>query len=179
MTTGARPALRRASVLVPIYRDAEGGLRLVMLRRSPGGIHGGQLAFPGGRPEPADQTPFHTALREAEEEIGLPPSRVHLLEPLPPLQTFTSGYVIAPFLARIEPPEAWRPDPREVDAVLDLRLDDLARPESLGEVVEQYPSWPEPRRIEFYKVGEDRLWGLSYRILRPLLPRLLAGEWKV
>jgi 8-oxo-dGTP pyrophosphatase MutT (NUDIX family) len=177
--TSARPALRRASVLIPLYRDADHALRVVMLRRSPGGIHGGQLAFPGGRPEPGDETPFHTALREAEEEIGLAPGRVHLLASLPLLETFTSGYVIAPFLARVEPPDAWRPSPREVDAVLDLRLDDLARPETRVEAVEQFPNWPEPRRFEFFKVGEDRLWGLSYRIFAPLLPRLLAGEWPI
>jgi 8-oxo-dGTP pyrophosphatase MutT (NUDIX family) len=177
--TSARPALRRASVLIPLYRDAAGALRVIMLRRAPGGIHGGQLAFPGGRPEPTDASPFHTAMREAEEEIGLAPGRVHLLAALPRLETFTSGYVIAPFLARIEPPDAWRPEPREVAAVLDLRLDDLARPETRGEVMEQLASWPEPRRIEFFKVGGERLWGLSYRILAPLVPRLLAGEWKV
>lgn len=168
---------RDAAVLVPIYRDAVGELRLVLVRRSEGGLHGGQLAFPGGKREPGDRSAFDTALREAAEETGLDPRRVEVLAELPVLETRTTNFRIAPFLARVIPPERWRPPPAEVAEVIEVRLADLVRPEAHGESVERFPTWPGPRTIEFYRVGPHRLWGVSYRILHPLLPRLAAGEW--
>ena len=166
-----------AAVLIPLYRDADGEVHVVLLRRSEHGRHGGQLAFPGGIREPADASAQATALREAEEEIGLPPSAVEILEPMPELVTRTTGFRITPFLARIVPPPAWRPDPKEVAEVIDVRISDLLHPDAYGESVEQFPSWPEPVTIAFYHVGSHRLWGATYRILAPLLPRIVAGEW--
>jgi hypothetical protein len=102
-----------------------------------------------------------------------------VLAGLPVVETVTTGYRIAPFLARIEPPPAWRPDPREVAEVLDLRADDLMAPDAHGEAVEMMAGWEAPRRFPYYKVGAHRLWGASYRIVHPLLPRLAAGEWTI
>jgi len=166
-------------VLVPVFRDAEGAVRLVLVMRTEGGLHGGQLAFPGGRREARDRSALDTALREAAEETGLDPGAVEVLADLPPIETMTSNYRIAPFLARVAPPVRWRPDPDEVAEVIEVSLPDLLRPEAHGETVERFPTWPEPRTIGFYRVGSRRLWGATYRILRPLLPRLAAGEWKV
>lgn len=169
--------LREAGVLVPVYRDRDGELRLVVILRTPGGVHGGQLAFPGGTRDPGDVSLLETALREAEEEIGLDRARARVLAALPMIETSTTGFRIAPFLARIDPPPAWRPSEREIAAVLELSVRDLVDPARHEESVEQFPGWPEPRRIGYYRVGEHRLWGASYRILNPLLPRLVAGEW--
>src|SRR5919205_174493 len=87
-----------SAVLAPVYRDPQGHLRLVFIRRSPHGIHGGQIAFPGGRREPSDANLLQTALREAEEEIGLEPQRVQVLAELPIVPTMATGFCIAPFL---------------------------------------------------------------------------------
>ena len=170
---------RDSAVLVPVYRDADGALRVVLVVRGPGGIHGGQLAFPGGLREPTDATARETALREAFEEIGLEASRVTVLAELPPMDTRTSNFRITPILARIERPAEWRVAPREVAEVIEPRLDDLARPDMRGESVERFPTWPAPRKIAFIRIGEHRLWGATYRILEPLLPRLVAGEWPI
>ncbi|MEW6758042.1 MAG: CoA pyrophosphatase [Acidobacteriota bacterium] len=168
-----------ASCLVPLLRDGEGELRVVLVRRAPHGIHGGQLAFPGGRWEPADADLFHTACREAWEEVGLPSESVSLLAVLPPITTLVSDFRVHPFLARIVPPPAWRPDPSEVSEVLEARLRDLSDPGAQGEEWFPWPGWPEPRRFAFIRIGPHKLWGATYRILEPLLPRLQSGEWEV
>jgi len=170
--------LRESAVLVPLYRDAAGELRLVLVRRVRRGVHGGQLAFPGGLVEPDDRSPRETALREAEEEIGLVPAAVEVLGELPIVDTVTTGYRIAPFLARIERPDHWRRQVSEIDEVLDVPLATF-RPENHTETLEDFPTWSEPRRFPCYRVGPHQLWGASYRILHPLLPRLAAGEWNV
>ena len=168
--------LTDAAVLVPVYRDDAGDLRVVLIRRSEGGVHGGQIAFPGGRTDPGDAGPLETALREAEEEIGLTRDRVHVMETLPVFETMSTGFRVAPFLARITPPEAWTPDPREVAEVIEARIADLAA--TRGEVEMTFPGVPGPRRVSYLLVGEARLWGVTYRILEPLLPRLLADDFE-
>jgi 8-oxo-dGTP pyrophosphatase MutT (NUDIX family) len=175
------PALPvEAAVLAPVYRGADGKVRLVLIFRGPRGVHGSQIGLPGGRREPEDVDLLATALREADEEIGLPPGDVEVLCPLPVVSTATTGYEIAPFLGRLpNGPPPWRRQESEVDAVLEVPLEDLARPDAHGEDFQQFPGWPEPRRRPFYRVGEHRLWGATYRIVHPLLPRLLAGEWEI
>ncbi len=170
-------ARRESAVLVPAYRDAAGALRLVLVRRAAGGLHGGQLAFPGGVREPGDDSLLATALREAGEEIGLDPARVAVLAELDAIVTRTTNFHIAPFLARIERPDAWRPAFREVAEVLEPEVEALARDDARGEAVETFGTWPGPQRVPFIRVGEHRLWGATHRIVEPLLPRLLAGEW--
>ncbi len=172
--------LKEAAVLIPVYRRGAdpGDLCLVVVRRAAGGIHGGQIAFPGGKRDPQDASLRDTALRESHEEIGLD-GEVEILERLPAIGTLTSGFRVTPFLGRIEPPAAWRLDEREIAEVLDVRLADLERPRARGEEMRDFPTWKVPRLIPFYRVGRYKLWGLTYRILRPLVPRLLAGEWEV
>lgn len=179
LSPGERGPLRDAAVLVPVYRDADGALRVVLVRRGEGGIHGGQIAFPGGKREPQDSSLLATALREAEEEIGLPGAAVDLLAALPSIETSTSNYRVAPFLARLRAPVAWRCCTGEIAEVLEVRLADLAQPAARGEEVREFPTWTAPRRIVFLRVGAHKLWGATYRILEPVLARLLAGEWEV
>jgi len=171
------PAAVEAAVLVPIHRDAEGDLRVVLIRRADRGAHAGQIAFPGGRREPGDADALATALREAREEIGLEPSDARLIAALPVVTTRTTGFTIAPFLVEIRRPELWHPDPEEVAEVLDVKLVDLERLEAHGESLEHFSGWTEPRLVPFVRVGGHRLWGATHRILMPLIPRLLAGEW--
>lgn len=165
--------------MVPVYRSADGELHVVLVRRSDAGVHGGQLAFPGGKPDKADGSMVDTALREAREEIGLGSERIEIIAQLPPMQTLTTGFRVFPFLARVLAPGDWRPCEREIAEVIEVRLSDLARPEAHGTAIERFPTWPAPREVAFYRVGPYRLWGLSYRVLKPLIPRLVAGEWPI
>lgn len=168
-----------AAVLVPVYRLPDGDVAIVAVRRSDWGVHGGQLAFPGGKREQGDRSPWETALREAWEEIGLAPDMVELVTELPVEDTMTTEFRVSPFLARIEKPLAWTIDEREIAEVLEMRLSDLTRPESHGQIYREWSGWSEPRCVSFYQVGPYQLWGASYRILNPLLPRLVSGELSV
>jgi 8-oxo-dGTP pyrophosphatase MutT (NUDIX family) len=155
-------------------------MRLVFIRRSPHGVHGGQIAFPGGRREPTDATLLDTALREAEEEIGLDPGRVQVLADLPMVPTMATGFCIAPFLGRLNgPPPAWRRQETEIDEILEVCVDDLLRPEAHAVEEWQFAGWPAPREVAFYWIGPYKLWGATYKIVQPLLPRLAAGEWQI
>ncbi len=169
----------KAAVLVPLYRDNNGELILVLVRRTEGDIHGGQLAFPGGKISATDDSLLDTALRESEEEIGLKSSNIHILERLPNVHTQTSRFDITPFLARIVRPENWRPDNREIAEIIEIPLRDLAKPEAHGEEIKNFPEWPAPRLVPFYRVGNYQLWGATYRILNPILNQLCAGQWRI
>jgi 8-oxo-dGTP pyrophosphatase MutT (NUDIX family) len=169
--------LREAAVLVPVYRRQDGQLMVVLVQRAQGGAHGGQLALPGGQRDPGDADLAATALREANEEIGLASDRVELLAALPVVETQTTGFRIAPFLAWLAGPVRWRRQEREIGEVVELPVADLARPEVRAEEVRDFPTWPAPRRVRLWRVGGHEVWGVTYRILEPLVPRLLGGEW--
>ena len=89
--------------------------------------HAGEISFPGGRQDRPDEDLRETALREAEEEIGLRRSDVELLGALPPVGTFVTGYRVFPFVGSIEPGYEWTPQETEVERVLELSLPDLVR----------------------------------------------------
>ena len=175
----ARQRMRDAAILVPLVRGADSALRLVLVRRTEGGPHAGQIAFPGGSRDRSDRTTRDTAVREACEEIGLAPEAIEILERLPVVEVRVSGFRVTPYLARITPPRHWSRDEREIAEVLEVRVGDLLHPDAHGESLERLPALREPQRIAYYRVGSYRLWGASYRILHPLLPRLAAGEWNV
>jgi 8-oxo-dGTP pyrophosphatase MutT (NUDIX family) len=159
-------ALIESAVLAPLYRDADGRVRLVFIRRSPFGRHGGQIAFPGGRREPEDADLLSTALREAEEEIGLERRSVEILRALPIVDVTATGFQIAPFLGRLNgPPPVWRRQETEIDEILEVPLDDLTNPDAHAVETWQLPGWPQARVIPYYRIGPYKLWGATYRIL--------------
>ncbi|MGZ8435507.1 MAG: NUDIX hydrolase [Candidatus Binatia bacterium] len=168
-----------AAVLIPIYRSQQGELHIVMILRNPGGVHGGQVAFPGGKHDPADDTMLDTALREAREELGLVVPREDILAELPMEQTRTTGYRVFPYVARITLPDRWQIAEREIAGIIDVQLNDLAGPGAHDKMIDRFPTWRKAEQVSYYRIGEHRLWGLSYRILHPVIPRLVGGDWNV
>ena len=161
-----------SAVLVPVFRDSGAELRLVLVRRAAGGPHGGQLGLPGGRWEPDDGSLLETALRETEEEIGLPREDVEVIAELQSLETRTSGFLVHPFLAVVRPPAEWRLATDEITGIITPTLAELVAAEARVE------RELEGRLVECVLVGDDPpLWGLTLRLLDALLPRLLNGEW--
>jgi len=118
---GRELAATVAAVLVPIIVHP-GGLTVLFTQRTAHlRAHSGQVSFPGGRAEPGDASPEETALRESEEEIGLPRGRVEVLARLPEYFTRT-GFRVTPVVGLIEPPLELSPDPGEVEAVFEVPL---------------------------------------------------------
>ena len=116
----SRQPLEPAAVLLLVVNHPEPTVVLTQ-RTSHLAHHAGQIAFPGGRREGSDDTPERTALREAEEEIGLEGARVELLGRLPEYRTST-GFAVTPVVGWAEPPLAYRPDPHEVADVFEVPL---------------------------------------------------------
>jgi 8-oxo-dGTP pyrophosphatase MutT (NUDIX family) len=154
-------------VLVPLLlAPADGEPHAVFTRRRTDlRRHAGEISFPGGRRDPDDTDLWETALREAEEEIGLPRAAVRLLGELPPTSTFVTGYMIHPYVGLIPAGLAWRISEREVDAVLELPLRVLRESRTRTRI--------ERRGISFetdaYIVEEHLIWGATARILEHLL----------
>jgi 8-oxo-dGTP pyrophosphatase MutT (NUDIX family) len=167
-----------AAVLVPLWMTSESAEPRVVLTRRRRELrrHAGEISFPGGRRDAEDASLTDTALREAEEEIGLPRAAVRLLGTLPSTATFATNYVIHPFVGVIPAGIAWRPSAREVDAVLELPLEELRAGRTRTRL--------ERRGISFetdaYVVDGHMIWGATARILEHLLERLSvtspAGE---
>jgi 8-oxo-dGTP pyrophosphatase MutT (NUDIX family) len=169
-----------AAVLVPVFRDAAAELRLVLVVRGAHGVHGGQVALPGGKPEPQDRSLLDTALREAEEEIGLARSEVEVVAELEPVHTRATGFRVQPFLARVHGRRSWRVSAGEIDAVVTPRVSVFADAAARYWAELSFPQWREPRQVEVVGLEDGVVvWGLTLRLLDVLVPRLLAGEWAI
>ena len=172
--------LRTAAVLLPVYRDAEGDLRVVLVvRADDGGMHGGQLGLPGGKPEPGDADLLATALREAEEEVGLPSETVEVVAELPLLETRATGWRVHPFVGRVPADTPWRLQETEVVGILTPSAAALADPAARDRLPFTSRRFPEPLIVDGIDVDGHVLWGMTLRLLDDALPRLLSGAWDV
>ncbi|MFL5895137.1 MAG: NUDIX hydrolase, partial [Thermoleophilaceae bacterium] len=157
-----------AAVLVPLYLDG-GALHAVFTkRRDDLSRHAGEISFPGGRQDSPDEDLRLTALREAHEEIGLPPDEVELVGALPPTPTIVTGYRIHPFVGVIKPGHDWTPQPTEVETILELSLEDVIAGYDMKRLVRKGVPFKTPT----YTVNGNLIWGATARIVQQLLDRL-------
>lgn len=170
--------LEDAAVLAPVFRDGEGVLRTLLVIRSDHGRHGNQLGFPGGKPEPDDADLLATALREAEEEVGLDPAVVDVLAALPPLETMATGFRVYAFLGLIPADTSWRLDATEIAGVLTPSVELLGNAASRAMLPFRSTHHPGGLLVEGIEVDGHVLWGMTLRLLDLLVPRLLSGEWE-
>ena len=172
-TWGALPTgrPRNAAVLVPIVEHESGPCVLLTERASGLRNHSGQIAFPGGRMDPEDATAIDAALREAEEEIGLPPAFVR---PLGYLDAYlsSSSYFVLPVVALVAPGAPLLPNPEEVADVFEVPLAFLMDEENhelhareWRGMIRQYYAMP---------FGHRYIWGVTAGILRNMYERLYA-----
>jgi 8-oxo-dGTP pyrophosphatase MutT (NUDIX family) len=142
---------------------------LLTLRTAALSSHGGQVAFPGGKIDPDDETPMAAALREAEEEIGL--DRGHV-EPLGYLDLYLSGtgFRIVPTVARVTPGFTLKVNPGEVEDVFEVPLAFLMGPENHQRHSREWRGMM--RTYYAMPFGERYIWGVTAGILRNLYERL-------
>ena len=161
------PGNVKAAVLIPLYVE-EGDLHAVFTKRNPDlRRHAGEISFPGGRREVGERLQT-TALREAEEEIGLARGDVEVVGALPPTGTIVTNYAIYPFVGLIEPGSSFRPNPIEVDAVVELALPALLAGFERKRLIRRGV----PIRTDTYTVDGNFIWGATARIVGTLLERL-------
>jgi 8-oxo-dGTP pyrophosphatase MutT (NUDIX family) len=163
-----RPGARAAAVLVPVF-DAVGEARVVLTRRPETmPSHRGDIAFPGGKVEPdLDVDARAAALREAEEEIGLPRAAVDVVAELPSVGTAVGQFVMTPFVGILDPKPQLVADSREVDRVFDVSLSELLDPEIYRSEVWQF--WGEARLMHFFDLDDETVWGATARVLADFL----------
>ncbi len=155
-----------AAVLVPLFTQGGSEEPHVVLTRRRADLrrHAGEISFPGGRQDPEDADLTATALREAEEEIGLERTHVRLLGELSPTSTFATNYVIHPIVGAIPAGLAWRPSAREVDAVLELPLSAVREGRTRTEIERRGMSF----EVDAFVVEDHLIWGATARILEDL-----------
>jgi 8-oxo-dGTP pyrophosphatase MutT (NUDIX family) len=158
--------LRESAVLVPLF--VREGTPHILFTRRPTTLrhHAGQYSFPGGSRDPEDVTPLHTALRETREELGIDVSGVRVLGALDEVPTLTE-FRIQPFVGVIPAGLEYRPNPAEVELILEVPLAHLMDP-SLRRTERRSVRGME-YEVDFYTYGSHVIWGATGRILRNLL----------
>ena len=177
-----RPGFRQAAVLLPLYEKEDEPHLLFVKRTDTVPTHKGEISFPGGGFEEADGDLLATALREAEEELGLHPEDVEILGALDDAFTVSSQHRVRPFVGFVPYPCSFHPDPFEIERLIHLPIAAL-----LGGAPFREEVWVRegrPLTVFFHEYGGDTIWGLTARILkqfaeavdRPLRERGLPGK---
>jgi 8-oxo-dGTP pyrophosphatase MutT (NUDIX family) len=168
-----RPEQVLAAVLVPLFYDQADELRVVLTKRRVDlRRHAGEISFPGGRHDPHDLDLTETALREAEEEIGLARTEVEVIGALMPTSTFATNYTIHPFVGLLAkaPTRAWRASEHEVETVLEPTVPALRAARGSTSITRRGFTF----QTDAYLLGEDVVWGATARILDDLLAQIPA-----
>jgi 8-oxo-dGTP pyrophosphatase MutT (NUDIX family) len=162
----------QAAVLVPLHVH-RGELHAVFtMRHHSLPRHAGENSCPGGRRDDGDAGLIATALRETEEEVGLPADRVRVIGALEPIPTVVTGYAIHPFVGVVPSNFRWTPSHREVAAVIDLPLSQVAAGYGRRRLVRRGTAL----RTDTYVVDEHMIWGATARIVSDLLDRLATAR---
>ena len=162
-------AAREAAVLIALTRAPDP--ELVFIKRAEHlNSHGGQVAFPGGMWEPGDASLLHTALRESEEEIALPPTEVEIIASLP-VQAARFNVRVTPYVGFIPEGLAFVPEVSELESVFQVPLSFLAQVDNLGSMEYRLPdgSFEVPR----YSYQGYDIWGFTLHLVADVLERTL------
>lgn len=158
---------RESAVLILFYPSDNQVYMPLILRPQYDGVHGGQMAFPGGRAEKEDENLTRTALREAQEEIGVRVSDVKVLGELTKLFIPPSNFYVQPIVGYMTRKPDFYPDPREVDKVIEISLLELKNPKIIGRKTLNV------RGLEietpFYDILDTTVWGATAMMISELL----------
>ena len=159
-------SLRPAAVLVPLFQRNGNDHLLFTERTAHLEHHAGEISFPGGGHDAGDNDLTVTALRETEEELGIPMSQVDLLGRLDDFYSI-HGYHVIPYIGEIPSPDNLRHDPFEIAGTFEAPLDYFRNPAIHR--VEDWRHRGRTHRVDFYEFEEHVIWGLTAAILRQFL----------
>lgn len=163
---GTVEEFRRAAVLVPLIKKDSEIFVVLTLRAQYDGIHSAQVSFPGGKFEPHETNPIDVALREANEETGIPVNHVSILGRLSPLQIPVSKMQVFPVVGWVEEVFSFRPDPREVQRIIEYPLKSLLRLDiSFSRNI--YPR--AGVEIPYFEIDGEKVWGATAMMLSELI----------
>lgn len=159
------PERRQAAVLILLF-ERDGEPWVVLTRRTETvATHKGQISFPGGSRDPEDLDLWQTAVRETVEELGVEAAGMQLLGQLDDYPTFSSGFVVSPYVATMARPPAWAPSEHEIAEVIEIplrRLAEIGRTESWEREGIRFP-------MHIFEVERYYVWGVTAYILRRFL----------
>lgn len=157
---------RPGSVLILLY-EADGRIRFPLIRRQEYiGAHSGQISLPGGKAEPGEDA-IETALREAQEEIGIDPSRVQVIGRLSEFYVIVSNFLVTPVVASVLETPVFTPDPFEVHTIFHADLQELVRDDAIH--IEEIVAGGRYRmQAPHFKVQNHIVWGATAMILNEL-----------
>ena len=162
-----RDEFTRAAVLIPVFDRGDQTLLLFTHRTETVSTHKGEISFPGGSIDPADRDPEMTALREAEEEVGITATQVSVVGYLDDITTITH-YLVTPVVGFIDPPESFRPNPREIQRVLEIPVESFLDPDVFRVETElEFEGKPYP--VYYFDLPKETIWGATARILKQFL----------
>lgn len=156
-----------AAVLLPIYEKGHDFHVVFIKRTETVNYHKGQISFPGGRRQLEDGSMLDTALRESWEEIGLDPKDAKILGELDDFATYTTNFVISPYVAAIPYPYEFRPNPEEVEQIIEVPLSVLLN--SANHTEEEVCLGGRRIAQHFYRYGDRIIYGATARILKQFL----------
>lgn len=167
------PALIRAAVLMPLLL-AHDGVRVLLTRRTETvGTHKGQISFPGGKTDPGDQTSLDTALREADEELGIRREDVDVLGWLDDSITITD-FLVTPIVGTLPHPYTYRPHAGEIAQVLEVPIERFLDA-SIHRVEERGLRFGQPHLVHFYDLDGTIVWGATARFIHHFLELAFPG----
>jgi len=160
--------VNRAGVLILFYPDKNAEVSFVLiLRKSYKGVHSNQIAFPGGRFENQDSSLVQTALRETEEEIGVPASSIEVIKPMTELYIPPSNFLVKPTLAKIDFYPKFIKQESEVEEIIPVKLKDFMQ-ESCVKTHPIKTSYNNERQVPIYDVYGHVVWGATAMMLSEL-----------
>lgn len=166
---------RRSGVLILFYPDVNGSFFPLIKRPEYPGFHSGQVAFPGGKMEPDDGTITQTALREAEEEVGIDRSKVQVLGHLSDLYIPTSNFLVSPVVGFLEERPNLIPEVKEVSRIIQTEFNFLTKPEAKKQKILELG---QNLRLNtpYFDIEGEIVWGATAMILSELLHVLNFGK---
>ena len=157
----------KGAVLILLYPEKSSVSTILIKRSEDDGPHSGQISFPGGRSDPGDKDLFETALREAEEEIGIKRNKVIILGSITPLYIPPSNIEVLPVIAYSKDKPVFQPSKKEVNFLISVEMEQLKNPKTRQVKKVKYDN--REVLVPYYNIDGNHIWGATAMILSEFL----------